>query len=1074
MNAKKLSKRIIASVVAAMLVLTCFVLPSVMVKAAEPTIVNIHYLRDDGSYGEWDVWAWADGLDGAGYAFTDNGDVNGAVTTITITQATPRLGFIIRHPDWSAKDPDPDRFVDLSSVVSGTVEVYCKTGEEAFETDYSGSVMGLKLREAAVQDKTTVALKYTMAVTEDDAIMPSEFSIQSASGYEVAIGSYEQVSDTSAVLHLGEELDYAKEYTITFRGSTMALALPDYFSSAEFEAAYTYTGDDLGVTIADGSTSFRVWAPTAEKVELNLYAEGNGGEAEQVTEMTPDVNGTWILTANGNLTGKYYTYTAYFDGKVNKDIVDPYARTVGVNGQRGMILDLDTTDPSGWESDTRHTYANVTDMEIYELHVRDFSIAANSGISEASKGKYLAFTETGTTTEDGIATGIDHLKDLGVTSVHLLPVYDYGSVDETKLDKAQFNWGYDPVNYNAPEGSYSTDPYHGEVRVAEFKQMVQALHEAGIGVIMDVVYNHTYNTSYCFNQLVPGYFYRPGQNTSGCGNDVASERSMVSKFIVDSVKYWADEYHLDGFRFDLMGILDVDTMNGVRAAVDTVDPQIIIYGEGWNMNSKPTKSGVKMANYTNASETPGIAYFSDTIRDAIKGSVFEATEPGYINGDASLYKSILSAVQYTKKWSPSPTQIINYADCHDNLTLWDKIRSTNPDDSEADQIRMNNLAAAIVQTAQGVPFMMSGEEFLRTKTKADGTFEHNSYASPDAINELDYSRVGTYADVYNYYKGLIALRKAHPAFRMSASADVESNFHEALDNVQKGVVAYTIDGGANGETAEQIMVVYNGLTEDTEVTLPEGDWDIYVNDTAAGNTVLGTATGTVVVPRISAMVLIKGYEAPAQAATYGIIGSMTDWTTDIPMTPTDIGYEGSFTVEPGTYEFKVRANGTWDDSWGVYEEDFDRTYNSQTNVKVKVDSKTRFTVCLNTYTSDDKEDWFITFMYSGVDSDGPDTMFVDTGKDGNYTPPADEPSQPSDEPSKEEPSKEEPSQSEPSQTQPSQTQPSQAPQQSTISQPTENVKTGDGANMMVVFMAVMIAGAALTAVVLTKKSKKAE
>ena len=462
--------------------------------------------------------------------------------------------------------------------------------------------------------------------------------------------------------------------------------------------------------------------------------------------MTKGDKGTWSATANGNLSGKYYTYTAYFDGKTNKDIVDPYAKSVGVNGKRGMILDMSTTNPDGWNDDTRLTMSNPADFEIYELHVRDFSMDEDSGIN--NKGKYIAFTEKGTKTSNGIPTGIDHLVDLGINAVHILPSYDFGSVDETKLDKPQFNWGYDPVNYNAPEGSYSTDPYHGEVRVNEYKQMVQALHNAGISVIMDVVYNHTYNTQYCFNQLVPDYFYRPGSNGSGCGNDVASERSMVRKFIVDSVKYWADEYHLDGFRFDLMGLIDVDTMNAVKSALNEINPDIFVYGEGWSLSTKLTKSGTSLATQTNAALTPGIAYFSDTIRDMIKGSVFDADEKGYVNGDSKHYKAIVNTVQYSKKWSPSPVQTVNYADCHDNLTLWDKIRSSNGDDTEEDQIRQNNMAAAIIQTAMGVPFMMSGEEFLRTKTKDDGSFDHNSYASPDSVNKLDYNRIGEYKNVY--------------------------------------------------------------------------------------------------------------------------------------------------------------------------------------------------------------------------------------------------------------------------------------------------------------------------------------
>ncbi len=965
MSAKKLTKRIIASVVSAMLVLSCFVLPSVFVRAAEETTVNIHYFREDGNYGAWDVWAWAEGLDGAAYAFTDNGDSNGAVASVTLTQSTSSLGFIVRKPDWSAKDPDGDRKVDLSSVVSGTVEVYCVAGSELedFTVNYDNAVQGLKVKTAAASTKTEVKVEYTMAA--DLIITAEDFTITSASGAEVAIASYESDTATTAVLTLAEELDYSKDYTLAFGGSQLKITLPDYFSSAEFEEEFTYDGDDLGAIVENGGTNFRVWAPTAEKVELNIYAAGNGGDAESVVTMEKAEKGTWVAAADGDLSGKYYTYTAYFDGKVNKDIVDPYARTTGVNGKRGMIISLDTTDPEGWENDERKTYENVTDMEIYELHVRDFSIADNSGIQ--NKGKYLAFTETGTTTPEGTATGIDHLKDLGVTSVHLLPVYDYGSVDESKLDKAQFNWGYDPVNYNTPEGSYSTDPFNGEVRVKEFKQMVQALHDAGIGVIMDVVYNHTYNTQYCFNQLVPGYFYRPNQNTSGCGNDVASERSMVSKFIVDSVKYWAEEYHLDGFRFDLMGILDVDTMNAVRAAVDEVDPSIIIYGEGWNMGCVPTKAGVKMANYTNAALTPGIAYFSDTIRDMIKGSVFDAAEKGFVNGESKHYKAIVNTVQYTKKWCPSPSQVINYADCHDNLTLWDKIRSSNGDDSEELQIRQNKFAAAIVHTAQGVPFMMSGEEFLRTKTKADGSFDHNSYASPDSVNELDYSRVAQYQDVYDYYKGLIEFRKAHPAFRIANAAESDAAYTEAYDyTTEKGVSAYFIDGTANGENAEQIMVIYNPLYTDTTVNLPEGEWGVLVDDRYAGADPDYSVSESVSVAPLSAMVLIKGYTAPEKVFdikehTVGIVGSFNGWGADGEIVMTDdngLGfYEGTIVIDSVTpdmlleatteelvdgeptvvsrgfsgIQFKIRLDGEWQYSWGEFEPLYCRTQNSQTN-----------------------------------------------------------------------------------------------------------------------------------------------
>ncbi|MBQ8134655.1 MAG: type I pullulanase [Clostridia bacterium] len=872
MKVKQLSKRIIASVLSMMMVLGCFVIPTAVVNAANDeeaakTIVNIHYLREDGIYDEWNVWAWADGLDGAAYDFTNTGDAKGAVTTVTITESTPRLGFIVRKGNWLAKDPDPDRYVDLSGIISGTIEVYCKSGEEAFDLDTSKTVKGIKIKSANAASKTEIAYTLTATpeeLTEDSPdfgreITKEDFAVVSPSGKEIAIDSF-TLEGKSGVIKLaeGQEMNFAKSYTISFRNKVTKITLPEYFSTEEFESQYTYDGDDLGATYTKEKTAFRVWAPTADKIELNIYEKGDGEEVPQVIEMKSDVKGTWVATVEGDLNKKYYTYNAYFEGQTNKDIVDPYAKSVGVNGQRGQILDLSSTDPENWSSDSRHTYKNVTDMEIYEVHVRDFSIDEDSGISAANKGKYLAFTETGTKNSKGTATGVDHLVDLGVTSVHILPSYDFGSVDETKLDTPQFNWGYDPVNYNAPEGSYSTDPYNGEVRVNEYKKMVQGLHDSGIGVIMDVVYNHTYNTQYCFNQLVPGYFYRPDSNGSGCGNDVASERTMVRKFIVDSVKYWASEYHLDGFRFDLMGLIDVDTMNAVRAAVDEVDPTIVIYGEGWTLGTSVTKTGTKLATQTNSALTPGIAYFSDNIRDMIKGSVFDAEEKGYANGESKHYKAIIKAANASLSWSTNPTQIVNYVDCHDNLTLWDKIRTSNPTDSEADQIRQNLLAATIIHTAQGIPFMMSGEEFLRTKTNEDGTYNENSYASPDSVNKLDYSRIDTYSNVYNYYKGLIALRKAHPAFRLTTTDAVSASYKSVLENTEAGVAAFTLDGTkVAGESADSILVIYNALTTASKVTLPEGNWDVYVNDKTAGNTALATYTDTVEVPYLSAMVLVK-------------------------------------------------------------------------------------------------------------------------------------------------------------------------------------------------------------------------
>lgn len=851
MNAKRISKSVVAFVLTMMLVISCFALPASLVNAAGIT-ARFHYLREDGNYDTWSVWTWTDS-DGWSTDFVDEGDAKGAVATVTVPDGATELGFIVRKGSWEAKDPEDDRALEIGAVVSGTIDVYCKSGEMDFETEYgSDVVLGTKITKAVANTTTEIACTLTQA---DNTVTADDFTVADALGNALKIKNV-ALDGANATITLADTMDYLKNYSVTFRGTTIAVKMPEYFSSKEFEDEYTYDGNDLGATYTKEKTAFRVWAPTANKIELNIYDAGNGGKATSVVEMTSDVKGTWVASVAGDLNGKYYTYTAYFDGKTNKDIVDPYAKSVGVNGQRGMILDLNSTNPDGWNSDSRHTYANTTDMSIYELHIRDFSSDPDCGIKNT--GKYIAFTETGTKDSNGVPTGIDHLKDLGITTVHILPSYDFGSVDETKLDKPQFNWGYDPVNYNAPEGSYSTDPYNGEVRVNEYKQMVQSLHNAGIGVVMDVVYNHTYNTNYCFNQLVPGYFYRTDSNGSGCGNDVASERSMVRKFIVDSVSYWASEYHLDGFRFDLMGLIDTDTMNAVREALNKIDPTICVYGEGWSMSTNISKD-VKLATQSNSSLTPGIAYFSDAIRDAIKGSVFDAEEPGYVNGNIKKASGIKNGVLGTPSWSPAPTQTVTYASCHDNYTLWDKINSSNPNDSEADKIKQNLLSAAIVYTSQGIPFIQAGEEFLRTKVKADGTFESNSYASPDSVNLLDYSRITDYKEVYNYYKGLISFRKAHSAFRMTSAEDVNKYISFVEEGLDDGVIAYSIDGAANNEAAEQIFVVYNPNGETTKVALPDGDWDVYVSGNQAGNSVLSTVKGEVSVEPISATVLVKGY-----------------------------------------------------------------------------------------------------------------------------------------------------------------------------------------------------------------------
>lgn len=669
-----------------------------------------------------------------------------------------------------------------------------------------------------------------------------------------------------------EPLETINSDTIIFReGNEYKIVTSNIYSTEQFEKEYTYSGTDLGAVWTAEKTTFKVWAPTAEKVKVNLYREGTPG-VEDLTEqlkMQPGEKGVWAAEKTGDLNGVYYTYEVTVGGET-VEACDPYARTTGVNGERAMVLDLKSTDPEGWEEDSDpNAGLAVTDAFIYELHVRDLSMDKSSGIQNA--GKFLGLTETGTKTPGGIATGVDHMKELGITHLHLLPFYDYGSVDETKTDKPQFNWGYDPVNYNVPEGSYATDPYHGEVRVKELKQTVQSLHRNGISVVMDVVYNHVHNAEeFCFNRLVPGYFSRINadgtySDGSGCGNDTASERSMVKKYIVDSVCYWADEYHIDGFRFDLVGLLDTQTVNEIVTQVHKNHPNVIFYGEGWSLDTKMTKEGYLPATQTNSKETPGFAYFSDTIRDLIKGHVFDTTEKGYVTGAAGLEKEMEKCFMGLPDWCQTPTQTVNYASCHDNMTLMDRIARGTPGAKREDHIKMNNLAAVIYMTSQGIPFLQAGEEMLRTKVDSDGNFVENSYDSPDEVNSIKWATLEEeeYAGVFEYYKGLIAFRKAHGALRLTDAKEVRSHV-KAVEGLEANVTAFAIEGGVNGETAEKLFVIFNPNPARTRVRLPEGVWNVCINGEQAGTETIETiTTGTAAVSPISAMVLVQDREEKA-------------------------------------------------------------------------------------------------------------------------------------------------------------------------------------------------------------------
>jgi pullulanase len=629
-----------------------------------------------------------------------------------------------------------------------------------------------------------------------------------------------------------------------------------------------YTGHDLGVTYSPQKTLFKVWAPMASAVKLRLYKAGNGGDAISALDLTAGKNGVWQVNVSGDIKNAYYTFQIMQDGKWLAEAPDIYAKAVGVNGHRGMVVDLQSTNPAGWKNDKKPALKNATDAIIYELHIRDISEDENSGIK--NKGKFLGLTETGTKSPDGKATGLDHLKELGITHVHILPAFDFNTVDETKPSAGQYNWGYDPQNYNVPEGSYSTNPYDGNVRIKEFKQMVQALHKNGQRVILDVVYNHTSDIDHAnFTQFAPGYFYRHNadggySNGTGCGNETASERPMMRKFMIESVVYWAKEYHLDGFRFDLMGIHDIETMNAISDTLHKIDPTIIIYGEGWAAGGTPYPEEQRAVK-KNAYELHQIAAFSDDLRDGLKGGFSDVKSKGFVSGDQNSKESIMfgivastqnnqidySKVNYSKApWAAEPSQTISYVSCHDDNTLFDRLQISNPNASEADLIKMDKLANTIVLTSQGIAFLHSGAELLRTKRDVA-----NSYNSPDSINKIDWSRKTKYEAVFNYYKGLVVLRKNHPAFRMPATQMIQEhlNFIETND---PSVIAYQLTGNANSDKWKTILVLLNGSVDNKQLSIPAGNWTLVGDGNIINEDGIGKVSGaTINVPGTTAYIL---------------------------------------------------------------------------------------------------------------------------------------------------------------------------------------------------------------------------
>ncbi|MDF2699683.1 MAG: pulA [Haloplasmataceae bacterium] len=638
------------------------------------------------------------------------------------------------------------------------------------------------------------------------------------------------------------------------------------FDTEDFNRQYFYSGNDLGAVYTKSNTTFRVWSPLANKVSLFLYDKGYKSKPYDKLKMEKDINGTWFVQINEDLHGVFYTFEVEKENE-KYETVDVYAKACGVNGERGMVVDLSRTNPEGWDEDVKPQLKNSTDSIIYEAHIRDLTIHKTANVNHP--GKFLGLSQENTRSPEGLSTGLDHLVELGITHINLLPVADFGSIDENKLDLPQYNWGYDPINYNCLEGSYSSNPIDGETRIKEFKRLVQTLHRKNIRVVLDVVFNHSYNKEESnFHKTIPFYYHRVNAdgkflNQTKQGNELASDRAMVRKFIIDSVSFFAKEYHVDGFRFHLMGLHEIDTLNAVREAIDKIDPTILLYGEG----SLPNDINIPYTNRAlkeNLASMPRVAAFNDDCKEGIRGSEYYNEQPGFVNGAINMEEfiklSIVGAVPHPqvnyekiniKPYATQPNQTINYASRHDNFTLYDKIVETTEGLDMNMRIKMVYMATSIVLTSQGIPFIHAGDEMLRTKNG-----DKNSYKSPDIINQIVWHSKYDHQELFDYYKGLIKLRKEHPAFRMTTK-DMINNHLRFIETYVSNTIAFNITDSANGDSYADMVVIFNANTSELKVRLPHfGIWNVIVDGDKAGTTVLRKISGNeVVVPELTTCVL---------------------------------------------------------------------------------------------------------------------------------------------------------------------------------------------------------------------------
>ncbi|MDW8802749.1 type I pullulanase [Clostridium sp. A1-XYC3] len=688
--------------------------------------------------------------------------------------------------------------------------------------------------------------KVTVSVDDFSQFRSYKFEIKNGNS-KLSIEKY-SVVDNNVTLFLKEEVNIKSECYISHENLHKKILFHPLFSTKDFDNRF-YHDLALGAIYNHEYTIFRIWSPTASNISLLLYSNGEPSieEDKKVINMK-ESNGLWSVLVKGDLNGYYYNYEVEVYNKVN-EVVDPYAKSVSINGLRGFIVDLSKTNPHGWYKDTGPSLENYTDAIIYETSIRDISIYHESGV--AHKGKFLALTEDSTFSSNNLPTCLDHIKDLGITHLQLMPIFDFSYISVDEKQPYKYNWGYDPQNYNVPEGSYSTNPYDPICRIYELKKLIYHLHQNNIAVNMDVVYNHVFDAANSnFEKIFPEYYFRYLQNGalsngSGCGNDTASEHSMMRKFIIDSVLYWCKEYHIDGFRFDLMGLQDIDTMNSLRKKLSEFKKNVMIYGEGWNLNTCLDES--QKATYNNSKKLPGIAFFNDRIRDCIKGDVFNAEEKGFATGKSHSSKELIKLICCDFL---APSQSVNYISCHDNLTLWDKIDSSCKYESFDTKKRMAKLCAAIILTSPGIPFIYSGEEFCRTKYG-----EHNSYNKPDNINWVDWARKAEFIDVFNYYKNLISIRKNHPAFRIDTADKIKEHL-VILDYYPDNTIGFILKDYANNDSWKDILVIFNANKKDVIIDLPEGRWYVALKDNTDIKKKI-SYEDTIVIPRISTCILFK-------------------------------------------------------------------------------------------------------------------------------------------------------------------------------------------------------------------------